>query len=184
MKSEKRKMYRIGDTKNPKNKMKKWIIALKKVLEMDNISLLSDTDLVFLVNKELQPFERIALSTFYNWKAGRYTGGNEEIIIEFIELIKESLIKQKIEIEKKMFSDTVTNWQKYAWFLERKFSEWNLKHISENINRNEQATVIQITAGNEEQKRLIDNIINGEFTEVKPIQLPFKNNENDNDVGF
>jgi hypothetical protein len=29
-------------------------------------------------------------------------------------------------------------------FLERKFSEWNLKHISENINRNENETIINI----------------------------------------
>jgi len=27
-------------------------------------------------------------------------------------------------------------WQKYAWIIERKFSEWNLKSISENNNTN------------------------------------------------
>jgi hypothetical protein len=43
--------------------------------------------------------------------------------------------------------------------MERKFSEWNLKHISENINKNEQATVIQITAGND-KKIDIESIMN------------------------
>jgi hypothetical protein len=47
--------------------------------------------------------------------------------------------------------------------MERKFSEWNLKHISENINKNEQATVIQITAGNDEQKKLIESIMNTDY---------------------
>jgi hypothetical protein len=46
------------------------------------------------------------------------------------------------------------------WFLERKFSEWNLKHISENINRNENETIINITA-NSYQRKLIDDLING-----------------------
>jgi hypothetical protein len=32
-----------------------------------------------------------------------------------------------------------------GFLLERKFSEWNLKHISENINRNENETIINIT---------------------------------------
>jgi hypothetical protein len=46
-------------------------------------------------------------------------------------------------------------------FLERKFSEWNLKHISENINRNENETIINITANSEAQRKLIDDLING-----------------------
>jgi hypothetical protein len=28
-------------------------------------------------------------------------------------------------------NDTTGNFARYAWFLERKFSEWNLKHIRE-----------------------------------------------------
>jgi hypothetical protein len=31
-------------------------------------------------------------------------------------------------------NDTTGNFARYAWFLERKFSEWN-PNISENINR-------------------------------------------------
>jgi hypothetical protein len=51
------------------------------------------------------------------------------------------------------------------------FSEWNLKHISENINRNENETIINITANSEAQKiSQIDDLVCG-FCEIKPAQL-------------
>jgi hypothetical protein len=61
-------------------------------------------------------------------------------------------------------------------FLERKFSEWNLKHISENINRNENETIINIQLI-VKQRKLIDDLINVDFVEIKPAQLPATNND-------
>lgn len=181
-----RKMYKIGERKELKkiknSKMTKWLPALKEVLDSDNILLLSDKDLVFLVNQKLQPDERITDECFSMWKSNKRNAPSEEIGKQFIELIQFALIRQKMSIERKMFDETnSTNWQRWAWLLERKFEEWNLKHISENINKNEQSTIINISAGSDEQKNLIDNIINASFEEIPNKELAPKKEQNNNE---
>ncbi|TRX34955.1 hypothetical protein FNW52_12500 [Flavobacterium sp. ZT3R18] len=171
-------------------KMQYWVAELNTVLCDEDILFLTDKDLVFLVNKNLPDENKISESTFEKWKAGKFHP-NEEIGKEFIGMIHLALIRQKQMLAKKMMDDTTGQWTRYAWIMERKFVEWNLKHISENINKNEQATVIQITAGSEEQRKLIDNLINADYEEVKPIQLPkpkdvnyLTDNEKEDEIGF
>ena len=168
-------------------KMETWLHQLVKVLEDEEILFLSDKDLVFLVNRELPKENQIADSTFEKWKAGKFAP-NDEIGKEFIGCIHLALIRQKQLLSQKMMEDNNGQWTRYAWIMERKFTEWNLKHISENINRNEQATVINIQAGNEEQRKLIDNLINADFEEVKPLQVKQTNvkpnNEKADDLPF
>jgi len=161
-------------------KMQEWVTELVNVLNDEDILFLSDKDLVFLVNLKLPEENQISISTFEKWKSGKYAP-NEEVGKEFINCIHLALIKQKQLLSKKMMEDNSGQWTRYAWIMERKFTEWNLKHISENINRNELATVIQITAGNEEQRKLIDNLINADFEEVKPFQIKQNNVEQNNE---
>lgn len=171
------------------NKMKEWVRALMNVLENENIIFLTDKDLILLVNRTLPSDNQISQSTFEKWKAGKFHE-NDEIGKEFIGCIELALIRQKQWLGEKMLNENSGYWVRYAWTLERKFSEFNLKHISENINKNEQETVINITAGSQEQKALIDNLINPEFTEIKPIPLPIKkdveqtDNDEDYDIRF
>ncbi|KIO50954.1 hypothetical protein IW18_20425 [Flavobacterium hibernum] len=152
-------------------KMQEWVAELVNILNEEDILFLSDKDLVFLVNRRLPEENQISTSTFEKWKSGKYAP-NEEVGKEFVACINLALIRQKQLLSKKMMEDNNGQWTRYAWIMERKFTEWNLKHISENINRNEQSTVINIQAGTEEQRKLIDNLINADFEEVKPIQLP------------
>lgn len=170
-------------------KMERWVKALTDVLSEEDIIFLSDKDLVFLVNRNLLPEEKISQSTFEKWKAGKFAP-DESLAKEFIECIEFSLIKQKQLLSKKMMEDTTGQWTRYAWIMERKFTEWNLKHISENINKNEQATVINITAGNDEQKKLIQSIMNADAVEIQPLLLnkpdvdDSTDNEKDDEIGF
>lgn len=161
-------------------KMEFWLKELNVVLEDEDILFLSDKDLVFLVNRGLPQEHKIADSTFEKWKAGKFAP-NEEIGKEFIGCIHLALIRQKQFLSQKLMEDNSGQWTRIAWIMERKFSEWNLKHISENVNKNEQSTVIQITAGNEEQRKLIDNLINTDFEEVKPLQVEQTNVEQNNE---
>ncbi|MEW5675556.1 hypothetical protein ABGT15_04525 [Flavobacterium enshiense] len=168
--------------------MQEWIIGLKKVLAEEKIEFLSDDDLFHLVNHRLNKKNRIAKRTFDYWKAGKYAP-DDVIGEEFMDLIKLSRIKQKQALGQKMFEENNMSWTKYAWILERKFEELNLKRISENVNKNETTTIIQISAGNDEQKQLIDNIINVDFediTDVKP--QPFSamvdNKKDDEEMPF
>jgi hypothetical protein len=171
-------------------KMEGWIKQLTVVLAEEDIIFLSDKDLVFLVNRNLLPEEKIAQSTFEKWKAGKFAP-DDVVGKEFLDCIEFALIKQKQLLSKRMMEDTTGQWTRYAWIMERKFSEWNLKHISENINKNEQATVIQITAGNDEQKRLIESIMNTDYVEVLPLQLNkptdvdySTDNDKEDEIGF
>jgi hypothetical protein len=171
-------------------KMQKWVDELKIVLSTEDILFLSDQDLHFLVNQKLDQKEQISKSTFEKWKAGQFAP-DEILGKEFIECIQYALIKQKLFLSNKLQYDTTGQWKRWAWIIERKFSEWNLKHISENINKNEQATVINITAGNDEQRKLIQSIMNADAVEIQPLQLnkttdvdDSTDNEKDDEIGF
>jgi hypothetical protein len=175
----------INDGRGKTSKMEAWVKKLKKVLNKENIIYLTDAELQFLVNKELPKKDRITRQCFENWKAGKFGSQDENIGEEFQELIQCALIEQKNNLFSKMMDTDDKNWTKIAWVLERKFSEWNLKHISENVNKNEQQTIIQISAGNDEQKNLIDNIINIDHFELPNEKLNInQNNVKDNDVEF
>ena len=162
-------------------KMANWIPALQDVLDSNSIVFLTDKDLVFLVNKNLSKEDRITERTFKNWKTGKFAP-NENLGSEFLELIQEAMIKEKVALGEKLQNDKTGQWTRFAWILERKFEEFNLKQISENTNKTTQ-TFIQINAGSDEQKRMIENLINPEFKEVKPIQIAqiFKTQNNDDE---
>lgn len=164
-------------------KMENWVAELQKILAAEDIIFLSDKDLQFLVNQNLDESERITDRTFENWKAGKFHP-DEEVGKQFMNCIHLALIKQKQEMSRRMLGEDDKNWTRFAWVMERKFQEWNLKHISENINRNEQQTTIQITAANDEQRQLIDNIINIDFEEIKPKRLEETNDNESEDYEF
>lgn len=155
------------------HKMESWCDALDIVLNDENTLFLSDKDLVFLVNKQLPSDCQVDKRTFENWKAGKFHP-NEDIGRKFVEHIETSLIKQKQLLGQRLLNETTGQWTRYAWILERKFAEWNLKHISENINKNEHETIIQITAGNDEQKALIESIMFTDYKIVEPIKIEHK----------
>lgn len=164
-------------------KMNNWLPKLKLVLENEDWVFLTDEELVFLVNSKLKPEEQICQSTFEKWKSGKYAP-DETIAKEFANAIKLALIRQKQMLGQRMFSETAGNWQKVSWILERKWSDLNLKKISENINKNEQSTVIHITAGNEQQKALIESIMNIDFVEIPPKRIESNDNEKEDEYDF
>lgn len=58
---------------------------------------------------------------------------NFENFSQFCRLIKKALVTQKQSLFKKMLLDD--KWQRYAWIIERKFESWNLKQVTENLNK-------------------------------------------------
>ncbi len=114
----------------------KIIKAFEDVLNDElNAIILTDEELVILVNDRLPEKERFSWSAFKDWKAhaagnrDSTTPENSELYTELGSHIKRALIKQKQGLFEKLRSES--QWQRYAWILERKFSEWNLKHVSE-----------------------------------------------------
>lgn len=160
-------------------KMKIWIEKLEEVLMENDVVFLTDEDLVFLVNEKIDdPTQQITPRTLRNWKTGK--APDEETGKAFTTLIRKALIKQKQALLTKMLSTEDRSWPKYSWILERRFSEWNLKTISE-IKHTSDQPVIQIQAANDQQKQLIENIINADFEEIEPLKLDAPLNDNEDE---
>ena len=164
------------------NKMNNWLPALEEVLNTENILFLSNDDLRLLTNERLPEENQISERTFKNWKAGKFHE-DDDSGKNFIRVIERALIKQKQWLGERMLDpNNSLGWNRFRWILERKFAEFNLKHISENINRNEQT--ILITAASDEQKKLIENTINIEFEEVKPVRIQSSNDNESHNYDF
>jgi hypothetical protein len=112
------------------SKIGRFIEVAKEVLFKESLMLLTDEELVFLINEELEESEKVSIRTFKHWKSGNYDEKGD-IGKEFLPLIKKALLIQKESLFKKFQNDDRA-WQRWAWIIERKFSEWNLKKISEN----------------------------------------------------
>lgn len=111
------------------SKMPNFIKAFEEVIKNDefDVVILTDSELLMECNERLEEEHQIAERTFERWKAGEE---ESEDYKQFCRLYKKSLSNQRRELFKKLQSEP-QQWQKYAWIIERKFSEWNLKKISE-----------------------------------------------------
>tara|TARA_Y100001973_G_scaffold55152_1_gene81474 strand:- start:9 stop:431 length:423 start_codon:yes stop_codon:yes gene_type:complete len=123
-------------------KIKTFISVAEDVLFRDGLMLLTDEELVFLINEELEQKDKVSDRTFARWKAKKFNE-NDDMGKTFVMLIKKALIIQKENLFKK-FSNDDRAWQRWAWIIERKFSEWNLKNINENKNENTHTGEIKI----------------------------------------
>ena len=109
-----------------------------KIEEIEKqVIFLTDSELVFLVNQMLSEEDRISNQTFKRWKAaniGEETDGEDELDQvgkQFCTLYKSALLRQKAALFKRLISPTEGQWQRYAWIIERKFDEWNIRQKSE-----------------------------------------------------
>jgi hypothetical protein len=96
----------------------------------------TDEELIDMLNERLTKEERIDPRTFRNWKAG--TQENNEVYDQFFPLIKKALLKEKKRLLEMLQGDEKA-WQRWAWIIERKFDEWNIKNklegnIKQDIN--------------------------------------------------
>jgi hypothetical protein len=103
------------------------LIAWAEVLE-ENILFATDEELFLLVNERLHTEDRICYTTFKNWKAGKQE--HNELFDQFLSLYKKSLTKEKERLFIELQKDKQA-WQRWAWIIERKFDEWNIRNKSE-----------------------------------------------------
>lgn len=113
------------------SKIGKFTEALEKTLnEGMNAFVLNDEELIILVNEQLPEEDKVSEVTFSTWKT---EGIKDETCQVFRSLYKRALIKQKINLFARLNDPLLSNtWQRYAWQIERKFDEWNLKHKGAN----------------------------------------------------
>jgi len=117
----------------------------KEVLaDEDKAVILTDDELFFLINDWLEQEYKVTERTFQSWKSKSIKCGSEEeieeeywrLFVEFLRLIKKALVNQKNCLYKELKDKENWQWQRIAWIIERKFTDWNLKVISENRNDN------------------------------------------------
>lgn len=119
----------------PTKLTKHYLEVAEKVLAHDiNCIILTDNELREEINENLPEIEQIAEDTWINWKKkNRSDKLNEldDIGIRFLSLMKKSLREQKKNLFKSLKLKSETQWQKYAWIIERKFDDWNIRLKSE-----------------------------------------------------
>lgn len=102
-----------------------FIAAAHEVIEAgDNALIFTDAELLFQINEKLSQEARICKSTWEKWKAGEVRDDVEGQ--EFLRLIEKALHKQKTSLFQSLKTEP-NQWQRWAWIIERKFDEWNLK---------------------------------------------------------
>lgn len=102
-----------------------FLEAANKILEGFNVIVCTDEELVYQINELLLEDERIAQRTWEDWKAGLLP--DDPRAEQFRGLVKKALIREKTNLFKKMQESENSSWTKYAWIIERKFDEWNIK---------------------------------------------------------
>lgn len=122
------------ETKNlggrPTKLTKEWLDIASEVVNDDiNAIILTDEELVMEINDRVDDENlQITPQTLTNWKRKvRESKELDENGKEFFMLIKKALFKQKKHLFHK-FREEPNQWQRWAWIIERKFDDWNIKH--------------------------------------------------------
>lgn len=106
-----------------------FLQAVQSVLdEEQNALVCTDEELLMLINKKLPEEARISESCFEKWKAGDFSENSDGM--QFLRLIKEALVKEKKSLMTRLKTDEKA-WQRWAWIIERKFDDWNIKQKTE-----------------------------------------------------
>lgn len=93
-------------------------------------NLLERQSSVLLTDEEMLEHIGIDNQTKQNWLNPEYKGADEELKKKFFELIKRGRRFHKMNLGDKLAIGE-NGWQGSAWMLERKFSDLNLRNISE-----------------------------------------------------
>ena len=131
----------------------KFLRILKKIVNHNiNAIIYTDIDIIMLTNNQLSENERIDRNRWHEWKVGNLKD-NSGRLQKFHDIVHTALLQQK-QILFDRYENDEKSWQKWSWIIERKFSEWNLKKLSETTVNS--TVTIQL----EEQKEL-DGLIGG-----------------------
>lgn len=111
-----------------------FLEAATRVLNTANDAIiLTDQELFDSINELLEPQDQVSQRTFERWKAKARAGefAQEDWQgAEFCRLYKKALREQKKALFVQLGLEKFA-WQKWAWIIERKFDEWNLRHVAQ-----------------------------------------------------
>ncbi len=104
-----------------------FLAAAEAVLAQgDDVIILTDEELLSTINDRLPEAEQVGTSTFEAWKAAVKDEVADDNWRKFQGLLKKALIREKKSLYSNLRGDEKA-WQRWAWIIERKFDEWNIK---------------------------------------------------------
>lgn len=110
-------------------KIAKFTAALEQILNTPHsvgyAIIYTDADLLEMTNDLLDKDDRICTTTFEKYKAGILK--DDTLLNVFVGVYKKALRQQAANLFERLESEGAGVWQKYAWIIERKFAEWNLR---------------------------------------------------------
>jgi hypothetical protein len=111
-------------------KWEKFTNMMNQVLagngQVGNVIIFTDAELLDMVNERLPVEDRISITSFKRYKAGEID--DDGVLSVFVGCYKRALWIQKENILERLAEDVPGGWQKWAWIMERKFDDWNLRH--------------------------------------------------------
>ena len=122
----------MAKTGRPPVKGQAWLDKFNEVVNREHrvgmAVIHTDMDLIEMVNWELPEEHQIAVATFKDYKSG--DRGSDEFVRVFASLYKRALTSQRDSLFATMADEPPGAWQKWAWILERKFGDWNLRNVT------------------------------------------------------
>jgi len=117
----------VSERGRPTKLTQNLLAKFQEVLDTGmNVLVCTDAELLLLLNEKLEEEERISEDSFKRYKAWSLSEKETPLIEEFCTLYKRALVGQRTTVLKKLM-DTDNHRQKFAWIMERKFDERNLK---------------------------------------------------------
>jgi len=110
-----------------------FIKRAEEVINNDiNAIILTNEELLDEINEGLEEKARISGRTLIRWQKINLDDKEklDELGEKFCHLIKKALREQKRNLFESLKGDTKA-WQRFAWIIERKFDEWNIKQKQE-----------------------------------------------------
>jgi len=111
------------------SKIQKFTEVLDQVLNTEHsvgyAIIYTDNDIVEMVNERLEPEDRISERTFRMYKAGNLQ--SDPFLDVFLPVYKRALRDQSSNLFERLSTEPPGAWQKWAWIIERKFDDWNMR---------------------------------------------------------
>ena len=131
--------------------------------------ILTDKELWVLVNHHLAAKDRPSYTTYKHWKGEQNKSVEDlkcvsvEEAAEFRQSIEYARVIQKMNLTGHMMDEKNKNQWGSSWILERKFDDLKKQPMVQ-LSSN---PTIQITAGDKEAQKMIDQMINGDTIDVE-----------------
>ena len=159
------KKYLVG-----RNAEERILLALRNIFEDSKHKgsigyVLTDKELVFLINQRLPEEYHVDYYMFEKIKGNmrkiKSVPKDKQYIYRLlVNYFQEILIQQKLELHDKMMEAPAGAWQKYSWWLERKWDELNAKSKVEVTAQQEYKAKIE--EASEDAERLAERYQNVE----------------------